>query len=58
MDPPGVGPVAEHHERGPVAERGPRRLGLVGRVRGDLFCLSSSERYPEDLEKPSAARST
>ena len=41
VDPPGRGSVAEHGEGDPVSERGPRRLGLVGRVRGDLFRIST-----------------
>ena len=51
MDPLEVGSVAEDGERDPVAERGPRGLGLVRRVRGDLFRISTGERDPEHLDE-------
>ena len=47
-----MGAAAEDGERDPVTERGPRGLGLVGRVRGDQFSFAAAEGHAEDLEEP------
>ena len=51
MDPPEVSPVAKDGELDPLPWGRPGGLGLVGRVRSDLFRISAGERNPEHLEE-------